>query len=1069
MTPSQYTRTTLRRDFEVSKTVTNAVLELQCDSHLDFYINGNMYSTVKDGLWNIIDCADITQHILNGNNKMAVRMYLSEDPETFLVAFRGVIVLTCSDGTTETVSFGAKDWNSGATTGFWGNNETSEWYTKDLSDFPNARGRNYNKYHPRALRKGCYFRTNFESSKTVQKATLYSGANGLYVPYLNGERVTDNRFIPGSMDGLTEYQVFDVTSLINEGTNVIAAETGNGWYNCVSWGTLGIGIPAVMMQLEIEYTDGTKETVKTDSSWIVTVSPRLEDDIQFGERYDARLETEGWNSDEKPQGAWVNAQVISRTLKPFANQTYPAVRIQKEVKAVSMGTINDGATYYDFGFNSSGRAKITLKNTKPGEMIIIRYCEIIDSGVPYVGTYGDVYFEKDTKPDGKSPYGARNMDVYICKGAKEEVYMPEFAFTGFRYVYIYGYSGEYDLSTVRKIEMNSDLEQTGDVVTSHEGIAKIWDAVKRSWRSNIFTGPMDCPTREKNFWNGDIQVFAKTASWYNDTEAILSRWTEAGRKVEKNVYGWEDEEYILPLILYNYYGNKEIVEIKYPVVQALIEKRSANLASGEIPETRSPYSDHQAIEKVPEDFFVGAYYCYMYKSAAQMAQILGYDEDAQSYMEEFEKCRNTFNIKYYLPEENDYSPKMQGGLVFPIAFGIADEGNCAALAEKLNDYVIKADYHLTTGFMGNEYNLGILCDYGYGETAWKTITNTTHPSLLYMLSTFKGGTTTENYMGYKTQSGSSMNHYSVGCVSRWFFEHLGGITITSPNFKTVSVKPYFFEEMGECDVTYMSDYGLIESKWVYNSTSDEFSWSVTVPEGVKATISLPDGVEFVSGEAGEYTGGTYEFTAKKNGFIPVEPGEPVLPEEPDEPIEPEEPATEYAQKPDDNHTTYGELVYFNNFNDEPYGSANLTVLDAGECTVIDGKHAAKCNNLNTMETVYHLRVHGVEIVSSDGVGNTLAYKDGTAIEGKITVVYTVYNADATSLKMLNVANDSTLGATVWAGYNVDWSGQEISAGEWSTWASKTLNITEGLTRLGIRAGEINRNAYIHSVAVYVKE
>ena len=739
-----------------------------------------------------------------------------------------------------------------------------------MSTFNNSRGIHYNKYHPSALRRGAYFRTTFDSSKTVESATLYSGAKGLYVPYINGMRVTDARFIPGSMDGLTEYQVFDVTKLIKNGTNVIAAETGNGWFNCSSWGSLGIGQPAVMMQLEIKYADGTTETVKTDETWLTTVSPRTEDDIQFGERYDARLEIDGWNSSAEPDGTWVNAEALDRTLKPFANQTYPAVRIQNEARAVSIGTLADGTTYYDFKYNSTGRAKIVLKNTKPGEMVIIRYCEIIDNvidnGVPYVGTYGDVYFEQDTKTDGKSCYGARNIDVYICKGAQEEVYIPEFAYTGFRYIYISGYSGEYDFSTVRKLEMNSDLEKTGDIVTSHAGITKIWDAVKRSWRSNIFTGPMDCPTREKNFWNGDIQVFATTASWYNDTEAILSRWTEAGRKMELGVYGWEDEEYILPLILYRFYGNKEVIETKYPVVQALITKRKGGMASGSLPSTEARYGDHQAIKPVDKKFFTDAYYTYMFKSAAEMAEILGKTEDAAKYNAEFEACRAAFNTKYYLPAENDYTPKVQGGLVFPIAFGIADEAVIPALAETLNNYVIADGYHLTTGFMGNEFNLGILCDYGYGETAWKALTNESSPSLLYMLSTFKGGTTTESWGGYSASWGTSMNHYSVGCLSRWFFEHLGGITITSPGFKTVSIKPYFFEEMGDCDVTYMSDYGLIESKWVYDKTDKLFSWTVTIPDGITADVSLPEGVEFVSGSAGKYTNGTFEFVAAKDDF-----------------------------------------------------------------------------------------------------------------------------------------------------------------------------------------------------------
>ena len=113
-----------------------------------------------------------------------------------------------------------------------------------------------------------------------------------------------------------------------------------------------------------------------------------------------------------------------------------------------MGTYADTAVYYDFGTNTAGRAKIVLKNTKPGEKIIIRYAEDMgeDENMPYNEVYGDVWFVKDTREGGRAFYSARNIDTYICKGAEEEVWIPEFAYTGFRYVYVYGYSGEFTLA-----------------------------------------------------------------------------------------------------------------------------------------------------------------------------------------------------------------------------------------------------------------------------------------------------------------------------------------------------------------------------------------------------------------------------------------------------------------------------------------------------------------------------------------------------------------------------------------------------------------------------------------------
>ncbi len=862
--PNCAARTHMRKDFVAKKDLSEAVVELQSENPVDFFINGKLVNAYRDkcGFY-LTGQADISLFVADGNNKMALRVYLSDKPENFLTALRGAVVLTYTDGTQEKICFD-DGWKITGITSFWNGVEPTGWQERDLENFRHTRPVCYLDAHPKQLRRGCYFRKDFKSEKTVESAILYSSAKGLYVPYINGERVTEARFIPGSMEKVTEYQVFDVTSLIAKGDNVLCAETGSGWYNCTSWGTLSAQKPLLMMHLEIKYTDGTSFTVETDKNWLVGLSPRTQDDIQFGERYDARLERQGWNLPGALEGRWEKAQALE-VQGEFTNQSYPPVKVQGEIFASSMGTLADGGVYYDFKVNSTGRAKIVLKNTKRGERIFIRYCEIIENGVPYVGTYGDVFFEQDTKADGKAPYGARNIDVYICKGAEEEIYLPEFAFTGFRYVYIYGYGNEYELGTVRKIEMNSDLKQTGDIYTSHSGISRIWDAVKRSWRSNIFTGPTDCPTREKNFWNGDIQVFATTASWYNDTNAILSSWTKYGRKIQYGVYGWEDEEYILPLILYKFYGNKEVVAQKYPVVKSLIDKRKAGLSRGELPVSGSPYCDHEAIKKVPEDFFVGAYYCYMYKCASVMAGIVGNTDDEKEYLSEFEACRKTFNKKFYIDASKDYSPTIQGGIVFPVAFGIAESENLPHLAKKLCDYVVNDGYHLTTGFMGNEHNLGILFDYGYGDTAWKVLNNKEHPSLLNMIDSYGGGTTTENWEGYKPVCGYSMNHYAIGNTARVFFEHFGGLKITAPGFEKVSVKPCLFEEMGDFEVTYETKAGELSSKWVYTDNG-VFNFTLKVPKGIAALFFAPDGFEFTKDKEKtfyEVTDGEYNFGVRR--------------------------------------------------------------------------------------------------------------------------------------------------------------------------------------------------------------
>ena len=138
--------------------------------------------------------------------------------------------------------------------------------------------------------------------------------------------------------------------------------------------------------------------------------------------------------------------------------------------------------------------------------------------------------------------------------------------------------------------------------------------------------------------------------------------------------------------------------------------------------------------------------------------------------------------------------------------------------------------------------------------------------MLNMIDSYGGGTVTESWKGYKTFNGSSMNHYSIGNTSRWFFEYAGGIKITSPGFEGIRIKPCFFEEMGDCKVTYRTGTGILSSEWVYTDKDGIFTWTVSVPKGTSARIILPSGVEFTEGNAKavyDITNATRTFTVKK--------------------------------------------------------------------------------------------------------------------------------------------------------------------------------------------------------------
>ena len=155
-----------------------------------------------------------------------------------------------------------------------------------------------------------HYRKEFQTAKTVKRATMYASALGLFELYVNGQRVSDNYFEPGWSDyhKRAYYRTHDVTALVRQGGNAIGAIVADGWYSgYVGYGLLvGYGpnktgryfygkTPALLAQLEIEYADGSREIIGTDKTWKVTDrGPIREADLIMGESYDARAELGDW-------------------------------------------------------------------------------------------------------------------------------------------------------------------------------------------------------------------------------------------------------------------------------------------------------------------------------------------------------------------------------------------------------------------------------------------------------------------------------------------------------------------------------------------------------------------------------------------------------------------------------------------------------------------------------------------------------------------------------------------------------------------------------------------------------
>ena len=117
------------------------------------------------------------------------------------------------------------------------------------------------------------FRKEFKAGKKIRSATAYITAHGMYEGYINGKRIGDFYLTPGwtVYNKRLQYQTYDVTDLLSQGSNVIAMALGSGWYRShLAWqdnkNVYGKDV-ALLFQIDITYTDGSKESVVSDDSW----------------------------------------------------------------------------------------------------------------------------------------------------------------------------------------------------------------------------------------------------------------------------------------------------------------------------------------------------------------------------------------------------------------------------------------------------------------------------------------------------------------------------------------------------------------------------------------------------------------------------------------------------------------------------------------------------------------------------------------------------------------------------------------------------------------------------------
>lgn len=123
------------------------------------------------------------------------------------------------------------------------------------------------------------FRREVEIRKPLKQAVAYVSGLGHFDFFLNGRKVGDRLFDPAATDydKLVNYVPFEVTPLLRQGCNALGVMLGNGFVSIPREryykGLTSYMYPKMILKLALEYEDGSRETVVSDTSWRTTESP----------------------------------------------------------------------------------------------------------------------------------------------------------------------------------------------------------------------------------------------------------------------------------------------------------------------------------------------------------------------------------------------------------------------------------------------------------------------------------------------------------------------------------------------------------------------------------------------------------------------------------------------------------------------------------------------------------------------------------------------------------------------------------------------------------------------------
>jgi len=709
-------------------------------------------------------------------------------------------------------------------------------------------------------------RREFACGKPVKKAMMYVSAIGFYEASINGKRVGNRLLDPGWTDysKTVLYSTYDVSAYLKTGRNCLGMILGNGWYNPLPlkmWGhinireALPVGRPKFILQLEIEYADGTNEEIVSDEKWMTHPGPVIRNSIYLGEEYDARKDIRGWNKAGLTTTGWQPAKLSAAPGGRLQSEQQPPVKAIDTLSPVSVSKMQKGVYIVDFGRNFGGVIRLAA-NGQAGAEIGVRYGErLYPDGSLNVMTSTAGQIKRKGVGGGGAPDTAYAKDVFVLKGGGAETFQPRFTFHGFRYIEVTGYPGTLESGDIRGLALCSDVQEAGSFRCSDTLIDRIQTVSLNTFRSNLFSVQSDCPHRERFGYGGDIvatceafmdnfdmeRFYDKTVNDFADDAqpdgglpetAPFVGIGDGGLTRKSAPVEWGSVVPVLLDKIYQYYGNIGLVRRYYPVAKNWVDFISRHAQEYTIDKT---IGDHESVSPQLVKLSATAFYYYNASLLAKLASLLDKQEDVLRYSALSDSVRLAFIRSFVDGSTGDVGTHTAAAQAYALYFGLVPDHSLDKVTRVLLEDISSDNDHTTGGIFGTKFLMEVLGRMGKGNLGYRIATQRTFPGWGYMID--NGATTLWEHWALSEDT-YSHNHPMFGSISNWFYSYIAGIRPAedASGYNKIVIQPGV-SHLRWANASYQTVLGKVRSSW--KKTGDTFSLDVTIPVNATATVVLP--------------------------------------------------------------------------------------------------------------------------------------------------------------------------------------------------------------------------------------